>query len=156
MTVKDTFSIDRLEHVGDYAALGAGFALAAEFLLRKDLDAIAPGRYELDGDRVIAIVNGAADLVAPSARKVEVHHDYFDIQVPRSGEETFGLARFDPSAPGSFDEANDIGFYDQPVEYYTLAPGEFAILHPKTCAHAPAVSLTGPRAIRKIIVKVRA
>ena len=155
MTVKDTFSIDRLERIGEYAGLGPGFARAAEFLRRSDLDAIAPGRYELDGDRVIAIVNGAADLVAPSERKVEVHHDYFDIQVPRSDEETYGLARFDPSARGSFDYAKDIGFYDQRVEYYTLAPGEFAILHPRTCAHAPAVSLTGPRTIRKIIVKVR-
>jgi hypothetical protein len=41
-------------------------------------------------------------------------------------------------------------------DFITLKPGEFAVFYPKTCAHAPACSLSGPRKIRKIIVKVKA
>jgi YhcH/YjgK/YiaL family protein len=86
---------------------------------------------------------------------LEVHRASFDIQIPLSGEETYGLAEFDSAAAGSFDEAKDIGFYDQKVVPVTLNPGEFAIFYPRTCAHAPACSLSGPRRIRKIIVKVK-
>ena len=154
-TLDSVYVIDEVAHIGEYAAINPGFALVAAFLARPDLDSLAPGRYELDGERVVAIVNGAAELVPPAERRPEVHRDYFDVQVPLSGEETYGLARFDPAAPGSFDAAKDIGFYDQPVEPHTLRPGEFAILYPETCAHAPACSLSGPRVIRKIVFKVR-
>lgn len=153
-TLCSVYVIDEVAHLGDYAAINPGFAKVAAFLARPDLGSLASGRYELDGGKVVAIVNGAAELVSPSERRPEIHREFFDVQVPLSGEETYGLARFDPSAHGSFDEANDIGFYDQPVELHTLRPGEFAILHPETCAHAPACSLSGPRAIRKIVFKV--
>jgi YhcH/YjgK/YiaL family protein len=85
-----------------------------------------------------------------------VHRVYFDIQIPLSGEETYGLAEFDPAAAGSFDESKDIGFYDQKVVPVTLKPGEFAVFYPQTCAHAPACAIDAPRRIRKIIVKVKA
>ena len=97
-----------------------------------------------------------AELVPLADRRPEVHHAYFDIQIPLSGEEVYGLAAFDPSAEGSFDEAKDIGFYDVPVEPLTLRPGRFAILFPGVCAHAPCCSEDVPgTTIRKIVIKVR-
>ena len=155
MEVKGVYAVDRLEHLADYAGISPAFAKAVEFLQKSDLAALAAGRHEIDGENCFAIVNDEAELVAPAERKVEVHRVYFDIQIPLSGEETYGLAQFDPDAAGSFDEEKDIGFYDQKVVPVTLKPGEFAVFYPQTCAHAPACSLSAPRKIRKIIVKVK-
>ena len=153
--MKGVYLIDKLENLEAYKALGPNFVKAIDFLKSHDLATLPAGRNEIAGDDVWANVD-ETDLVPLAAKKPEVHHRYFDIQIPLTGSETFGLARFDPSAEGSFDEAKDIGFYDQAVEPVTLVPGEFAVFYPGTCAHAPACTPDEPRRQRKIIVKVRA
>ena len=151
----NVYVVDKLENLGKYAGINANFAKAVAFLQKADFAALPLGKNEIDGDN--AWVNAAeAELTPLAAKKPEVHRAYFDIQIPLDGEETYGLAKFDPSAPGSFDEAKDIGFYDQPVEAVTVKPGEFAIFWPNACAHAPGCSLSGPRKIRKLVAKVRA
>ena len=154
--MENVYVIDKLENLGKYAGLNANFAKAIAFLKSADLATLPEGKNEIDGENCWANVMNAAELVPLAERKPEVHHAYFDIQIPMSGEEVYGLGPYDPSAAGSFDEAKDIGFYDQAVEPVTVKPGEFALLYPKACAHAPACSLTGPRTIRKIVVKIKA
>ena len=144
---------DSLANVANYAKLGPNFEKAVAFLQRKDLMHLPNGRYELDGENAYAMVQEAT-LRAWDSAKPELHHRYFDIQLPLSGEETIGVGRFDPATQGDFDEAKDVGFYDVPVEPITLRPGEFAILHPETCAHLPCCGETGG-IVRKIVVKVR-
>ena len=147
---------DSLERIGDYAELGPHFAKAIEFLQRKDLMRLPNGRYELDGENAYAMVQES--MLKPwGTGRPEVHHEYFDIQLPLSGEETIGVGRFDPATPGEFDEEKDIGFYDGvPVEPLTLRPGQFAILYPGICAHAPCCSEDAAgMTIRKIVIKVR-
>lgn len=152
--MKDVYVIDKIENLGAYAGINANFAKAIAFLQASDLSGLPDGKNAIDGENCWANVMPAAELVAPSERKPEVHHRYFDIQIPLSAEEVYGLAKFDPSAAGSFDEGKDVGFYEQAVELVTVKPGEFAIFWPETCAHAPACSTTGARKIRKIVVKV--
>ena len=156
MEVKGVYAVDRLEHIGRYAGISVAFAKAAEFLQRTDLSSLAAGRHDIDGDACFAIVADEAELVPPSGRKPEFHRRYFDIQIPLTGEETYGLAELDVSAVGEFDEEKDIGFLEQKTVPVTLVPGEFAVFYPGKCAHAPACSLTGARTIRKIVVKVKA
>ena len=147
---------DSLEHIGDYAKLGTNFAKAVEFLGRRNLMSLPNGRYELDGENAYAMVQEA--MLKPwGSGRPEVHHEYFDIQVPLSGEEVIGVGRFDPTVQGDFDVEKDIGFYDEvPVEPLTLRPGEFVILHPNTCAHAPCCSEDAAGTpIRKVVIKVR-
>ena len=147
---------DSLANAGEYAKLGANFAKAMEFLGRKDLRNLPNGRYELDGENAYAMVQEAT-LKPWGTGRPEVHHEYFDIQVPLSGEEMIGVGGFDPSVSGDFDEERDIGFYDGiAVEPLTLRPGEFAILYPGTCAHTPCCSEDAAGTpIRKIVIKVR-
>ena len=154
--VEGVYVKDSLANVGPYADYGVHFAKAVAFLQRKDLMKLPNGRYELDGDNAYAMVQEAT-LKPWGSGRPEVHREYFDIQLPLSGEETIGVGPFDPKTPGDFDEEKDIGFYDDvPVEPLTLEPGQFAILHPCTCAHAPCCSEDAPGAvIRKIVIKVR-
>ena len=152
----DVYIADSLANAGKYAELGLHFAKAIEFLQRKDLMRLPNGRYELDGENAYAMVQEA--MLKPwGTGRPEVHHAYFDIQLPLSGEETIGVGRFDPATPGEFDEEKDIGFYDGvPVEPLALRPGQFAILYPGICAHAPCCSEDAAgMTIRKIVIKVR-
>lgn len=153
--MSNVYIIDKIENLGKYASINEHFAKAVAFLSKADLKALPLGKNEVDGDNVW--VNAAEAALTPlEGKKPELHHTYFDIQIPLDGEETYGLAKFHPGAPGTFDDAKDIGFYEQPVEPVTVKPGEFAIFYPKTCLHAPCCSLTGPRTIRKLVAKVRA
>lgn len=156
MEVKGVYAVDRLEHIGRYADISDAFAKAVDFLKRTDLGSLAAGRHDIDGDKCFAIVADDAELVPPCERKIEFHRRYFDIQIPLTGEETYGLAELDASAVGEFDTEKDIGFVDQKTVPVTLDPGEFAIFFPEKCAHAPACSLTGVWTIRKLVVKVKA
>jgi len=148
------FVKDTLANAGRYADYGRHFAKAVAFLQRKDLMHMPNGRYELDGDNAFAMVQETT-LRSWGSGRPEVHHAYFDIQLPLSGEETIGVGRFDPKTPGDFDEEKDIGFYDGvAVEPLTLRPGEFVILHPETCAHAPCCTVGTLGTVRKIVIKV--
>ena len=131
------------------------YAKAIEYIRTHDLNAMENGKHFIDGDNLFVNIMECNMKTVEQAR-LEVHDKYIDIQIPLSGEETYGLAEFDPAAEGSFDESKDIGFYDQKVVPVTLKPGEFAIFFPNTCAHAPACTLGEPCKIRKIIVKVKA
>ena len=67
------------------------------------------------------------------------------------------MAELDPSRPDfAFDEEKDVGFVDMDCELKTLRPGDFAVFMPPRGAHAPCLSLDGPRRIRKVVVKVLA
>ena len=147
---------DTLANVAAYASYGPHFGKAVAFLQRKDLMRLPNGRYELDGDNAFAMVQEVT-LKAWGSGRPELHREYFDIQLPLSGEETIGVGRFDPKASGEFDAERDVGFFDEtPVEPLSLRPGEFVILHPGTCAHAPCCSeeIAGTT-IRKVVVKIR-
>ena len=145
---------DSLENIGEYAQLGPGFEKAVAFLQRRNLKVLPNGRYSLDGENVYAMIQEAT-LKEWGTGRPEVHHDYFDIQLPLSGDEIIGVGRFDPKTTGDFNEEKDIGFYDDvAVEPLTLHPGEFAILWPETCAHAPCCDEVGGDVIRKVVIKV--
>ena len=150
------FIVDSMEWIGEYAGIGENFRKAVEFLGRADLASLPNGRYELDGSNAFAMVQEAT-LKPWGAGRPEVHREYFDIQVPLSGEEIIGVGKFDPKTRGEFDAEKDIGFYDEAVvEPLTVQPGQFAILYPETCAHAPCCSEDAAGTpIRKIVVKVR-
>lgn len=153
--LEGVYLIDRLENASALADLGPNFAKAADFIRRGSLAALAPGRHEIDGERVFVNAD-VAELVAPSERRAELHRRYFDIQVPLEADELIGLAAFDPAAPGSFDETRDVGFYGQPTEPCEVRVGEFALIWPGTCLHAPACTAGAPRRARKLVFKVAA
>ena len=151
--LKNCYLIDSLENIGAYASLGGNFAKACEFLARGDFAALQPGKNVIDGERVF-VNNVEAQYVLPEERRPELHRRYFDIHVPLSCDEKIGLALFDENAKGDFNEAEDGGLYDQPVEWFTVRKGEFCITWPKTCAHAPAVTTDVAKKAKKLIVKV--
>lgn len=129
------------------------YAKAMEFLQDTDLFELKPGKHVIDGDNLwVNIVD--CNLKTPDEARLEVHDKYIDIQIPLSGEESFGVKpRSECTQPvGEMDPEKDILFYSDPVEEtVTIQAGQVITFEPDT-AHAP---LIGEGMIRKAIFKVK-
>ena len=77
---------DTLDHSACYEALSPRFAQAFKFLRTVD-GTQAPGRHEIDGDRVFALVQKYATKPVESAL-FEAHRKYIDVQYVHRGRET--------------------------------------------------------------------
>ncbi|OPY92316.1 MAG: Toxin-antitoxin biofilm protein TabA [Syntrophaceae bacterium PtaU1.Bin231] len=146
--------LDVLKNAHRYPALNKGFAGAMEFFLRPDLKGLPIGKYEIDGDRVYAMVSKD-----PGRRKedalLETHERYIDIQLVLAGTDDMGwkpkLLCRQPS--GEYDQKNDIQFFaDEPDAWLSVRSGAFVVFFPED-AHMPLIS-SGQ--LHKIVVKVAA
>ena len=155
MKADGLYLIVNIERIGDCAGLGVHFQAAIDFIRRGRLAELPTGRHEIDGDDVYVNV-ADVELAMPLDRRGELHKAYFDIHVPIGGDEVIGFAKRDPKAEMKFDEARDIGFCDQRLEWHTVRRGEFAVVWPVSCVHAPACTDGAPHTIRKLVFKVRA
>ncbi len=138
------------------ASLHRHFPAAFDFLKKCDFAAMADGRYDIvPGGECYAAVQ-TSQLRQIGAAQCEAHGRYIDIHVPISGIETigFGLTPREVVAAG-FPEENDIAFFDAPVEFRDVAPGQFAIFFPPWHAHIPCLSRSGLGSLRKAVVKVK-
>ena len=143
---------DTLANADRYAALHPRFPRAFEFLRGTDLKALAPGRYPIDGENLIAIVEAVAGR-SRDAAKLECHRKYIDIQLVLDGTDEMGWKPLgDCHEPlAEFNAEKDIQFFrDTPASWITTPPGAYCIFFPED-AHAP---LVGTGEIRKVIVKI--
>lgn len=146
--------LDSVKNSALYYGVNPRFQRAFEYLATVDLEAIEPGKYEIEGREIFMNVV-EKELKKPEDAKLEVHDKYIDIQVVVRGEETFGWSeRCDCTQPREeFDAEKDIQFFlDKPQTCYTLRGGQFSILFPED-AHAPMI---GEGIVKKIIFKVLA
>ncbi len=130
--------------------LAAGF----QFLRQQTAD-VKDGRYELDGDKLFALVQSYATTPA-AERKLEHHRKYADIQFLLAGEEMIEYAPLGSLPVDTpYTEAKDYGLVRDPAapSKLVLQPGSWAIFFPQD-AHKPGCALSAPAAVRKIVVKV--
>ena len=144
--------LDDLHSAGRYDALHPLFHLGMKFLARPDLESLASGRHEIDGDQIFALVNRDPGRGRAGAR-LEAHRKYIDIQYLVSGREEIGWRPIDQCQQVSepFDEKRDIMFFaDPPQTWIELPAGKFMIFYPQD-AHAP-LAATGDNL--KVVIKV--
>lgn len=144
--------LSALSQSSRYAALHPLFRQAFDYIRDTDLYAMAPGRYQLACEDLIAIVEhvpGRSKEVA----KLEAHRRYIDIQLVLEGDESMGWKPLEeclnPVSEHSMEK--DIRFFhDAPAAYVPVPPDHFCIFFPED-AHAPLIG-SGP--IKKVIFKV--
>lgn len=148
--------LDQLSQCHRYASAMPGFAKAFEFLRTVDASC-APGRYELEGDRLYASVQRYTTKPVEQGA-LESHRKYTDIQFVVTGRETILWAPLAAltvvTQPYSVEK--DIAFYGSvpgttPVR---LGAGQFAVFFPED-GHAPSLQWDGPEEVLKVVVKVR-
>ncbi|MCE5272104.1 YhcH/YjgK/YiaL family protein [bacterium] len=115
------------------------------------------GRYEIDGDRVFALVMQYTTL--PREQKIyEGHRRFLDVQfIAGGGPEAlyYGPAAEAPEAE-AYDATKDFVKFDPAYgkSMVVLRKGEFAIFFPED-AHMPGAMFESPAEVKKIVVKVR-
>ena len=143
---------DRLENFADYAALAPDAWCAIAGFLSKFDTGFEPGRYEITGDKIYAMVNHLKSH-AFDADKLEYHERYADIQIVLSGSEEIVFGDLDGEETTPYDPQKDIGFHhlEKPTSRVELANGYFSLILPGE-GHAPDVGDGGE--VSKVVIKV--
>ncbi len=134
-----------------YVGLHPLFDKAFAFLESLDVARAEPGRVDIQGDDVFAIVAETEGRGRDAAR-LESHTDYIDIQFQAAGVDTIGWAPAENLSGQGYDKDKDIEFFlDAPEQWVVTPPGYFAVFFPHD-AHAP---LAGTGEMIKVVVKIR-
>jgi YhcH/YjgK/YiaL family protein len=144
--------LSSLSQSARYAALHPLFPRAFDYIRDTDLFNLAPGRYHILGEDLIAIVEHLPGKTREMA-KLEAHRRYIDIQMVLDGAEEMGwkpLADCHNPVSEHSTERDIRFFHDAVVSWIAVPPEHFCIFFPED-AHAP---LVGDGLIRKVIFKI--
>ena len=148
---------DNIENYAKYANLPAPLYRAIEYIGSTDFTHVENGQYELDGKRMVSIVNRYQTKTIDNAIW-ESHRKYIDVQFVAGGHERFGLVPLDQAPPVRtlYDEKKDVIFYEPGIDTFDAPAGTFMIFYPDDI-HAPGLA-TGvpptPKEVVKVVVKV--
>lgn len=145
--------IDFLDNSELYEGLGEKFKKAFEYLKKTDFINTKPGKYEIDGDEIFAIVNEYETKPKEDA-ELESHVRYADVQYIAEGVEQIGWAPLvtqEVSKP--YSEENDVMFVTGDANFNWMDQGMFAVFFPKDL-HMPGVN-DQTSYVKKVVVKVK-
>ncbi len=146
---------DQLSRIDLYRPLSSAIARGIDFVKSADLNALAVGRHEVDGERVYAVVFDY-DTSAKGTGRWETHRRYIDLQLLIRGEETILVGDVDHLVGATdYDPAKDARFYESAKRSLpiVLVPGVFSIFFPHD-GHRATLAVSEPAAIRKLVVKI--
>ncbi|MEF3303129.1 YhcH/YjgK/YiaL family protein [Paenibacillus sp. GYB003] len=146
--------LDSVANLGRYAGVHPRIKQAVEFLNAHDLKQLAPGKYDIDGDRLFALVQHYD--TKPKADGVwEAHRKYADIQIVAEGAETMGHAPIGQAKETTaYKNDADYALFAAEGHFFTLSEGYFAFFAPQD-VHMPCVAVNdAPAPVKKIVVKV--
>lgn len=148
--------LDNLAERKKYAALAPGIQAALEYLSRFD-GRLAPGRYDVEGDHVYALVQRYTTKPAEPGQ-FEAHRKYIDVQYIHAGRELMLWAPLAAltTVTKPYDETADFGLFAQvpTATHLKVSAGQFAIFFP-TDGHIPCCAWDQPSDVLKVVVKVR-
>ena len=145
--------IDTIDKLSFYVGLNPLFQDIVDFLKTNDLNKLEEGKHFIKEKDLFVNIQVAKGKTKEEA-KLETHRRMIDIQIPLSGEETFGFTPLCDLPELEYNEEKDIIKYDGPADtYVTCKPGEMAIFFPQD-GHAPCISQE--EGIKKAIFKVKA
>ncbi len=145
--------IDSLDNAKYYRNLSERLNKGLEFLEEVDFATIEPGRYNIDGDNIYAMVQ-EYNTKEPENARPETHERYIDIQYIDSGSEYMGYAPLeDQEISQAYNPEKDVCFYNAEVSLNRLDEGMFGIFFPNDI-HAPGIKIGESKPVKKVVVKV--
>ncbi len=145
--------IDTLDNLVKYTSLNPLFADVLEFLKNNDLETLQAGKHQIiDGDLFVNIQMAKGKTKEEAV--LETHKCMIDIQIPISGEETFGYIPACDLPEMEYNAEKDITkFPGVPSQsFVTCKKGMFAVFFPQD-GHAPCI--TDQPELKKAIFKVK-
>ncbi len=146
--------IDTIDNLGKYVTLNPLFADVVDFLKCHDLNTMEAGKYPIKEKDLFLNLQMAKGRSQETA-VLETHVEMIDIQIPISGDETFGYTPLSDLPSFDYNAEKDITKYGdtKAQTYVTVKPGQFAIFFPQD-GHAPCI--TNVPEIKKAIFKIKA
>ena len=145
--------IDTINNANLYRGINPRIRTALEYLAKTDFAALAPGRYDLDGDNVFALVQ-QYDTKPRENGVWEAHRHYIDVQFVAAGVEMMGytpLGGLTVTQPYAADK--DCVLLAGTGDFVTARAGTVVVFFPED-AHMPCLACAGPVPVRKVVVKV--
>ncbi|HEY2582489.1 MAG TPA: YhcH/YjgK/YiaL family protein [Mucilaginibacter sp.] len=154
LSLKPHLSVNKSTFAGQYHKYQTGWDKAFKFLKDNNLETIEPGKYEIDGDNVYAIITEAPSKEFEQS-KWEAHEKFIDIQYVIKGEEKIGVTPLSAATVSKpYDDTNDYANYEADGKYYTAKPGTFFLFFPDD-VHRPNVKVKGHGIVKKAVIKIR-
>jgi YhcH/YjgK/YiaL family protein len=145
---------DRLKNACQYFPLGEKITKALQYLSQTDFTNVEPGKYEIDGENVFALVQ-TYNTKPFSSGKWEAHKKYMDIQYIVSGKEKMGFTDATKVIVlEEYNEEKDYAIYKGEGNFLIAEEGHFAIFFPSD-VHMPSMAINIPKEVKKVVVKVR-
>ncbi|MFO7658263.1 MAG: YhcH/YjgK/YiaL family protein [Bacteroidales bacterium] len=145
---------DYLNNYQGYSCLNKSFIKAFEYIRDTDFSTVAPGKIEIEGDMVFALVS-EYKTKDPKTTKPEKHLKYIDIQYIVSGSELIGYAPYNNQKPVvEYNPEKDIAFFDEEVSFIKMETRMFAIFFTEDI-HQPCIQLNETGLVKKVVIKVK-
>jgi YhcH/YjgK/YiaL family protein len=146
--------IDKIENFDIYKALGKRIEKALEYITNTDLKNIQPGKYEIDGENIFALIS-EYKTKSEHEGKLEAHRKYIDVQYVINGEELMDNALLGvQQILEPYKEENDIIFFKGEKSFTKVSSGMFAIFFPQD-VHMPGISTGKISDVKKLVIKIR-
>jgi biofilm protein TabA len=146
---------DNIKNCEKYENININFKRSFEFLKREDLKLLSPGRYEIDGNEVFALIQQyeTKDL---EGREYEAHKQYIDIQYMMEGEEGMAFSSInDLYVTSEYEEEEDAMLLDGEKILHKLNAEEFYVFFPEE-PHLPGVMNVEKKNVKKVVIKIKA
>lgn len=144
---------DTLTNAASYLSISPRIKAGLEFLLRPDAASLAIGKYELEGQRLFAMVQEYTTK-RPEETFWETHRKYIDIQCVQRGVEAM---RWSPkeklTLKKDYDPEKDIFVWEGSGATLNIPAGDFVIFFPHD-AHMGGLLIDQPQPVRKVVIKV--
>ena len=144
---------DSLTRFARYKGLDPALSAALSWLAAHDLANIPPGRIDIQGDEVFALVQEY--LTKPAGQGAwEAHRRYIDVQYIVKGRERVFFAPIKTLHEGEYVPEKDFLPLTGDGPSLVLSAGFFVIFHPED-AHMPGMQIDTAEPVKKVVVKVR-
>jgi len=144
--------IDRISNAHLYEHLSPRIKRAFDYLRRTDLAALAPGRYDIDGDTLYVMLS-QYETKPRTQGAWEAHRRYIDLQVVIQGTEQIGYSHLSRLTPGLYEADRDFVPLAGEGDFLTLTAGDFMLLFPDD-GHMPGVAVGAPNLVKKAVFKI--
>jgi len=146
---------DTLAQSAHYRAVLPGLGDAFTFL--GQVSPLQPrSRINLDGERLVALVQEYTTTAEAAAKRFESHRRHADLHYLLAGTELMHVAPTHRlTGLGPHDEEKDFTLYADPAAFgvVRLQPGDFALFFPHDGHKTGLADQAGP--VRKVVIKVR-
>lgn len=148
--------VDTLKNCSMYYGVHKDFEKAFDFIKKAEEEKLSPGKYEVDGTKVFAIVQ-EYNSKNPAEYKFEGHTKYIDIQYVCSGVEEIEVLNIKNATDGEgYIEEREVEFFTggEGIGKIILGAGEYGIFYPDDI-HKPGLMHNGKsEPVRKILMKI--